>query len=652
MRILGKKKKKKANDGGCRQSSFSTPPSVSSQIARNNVCIEDSEINPGKFARNENTRETESNVLYHRSMLAYPLITTLSKSRTKFQLDHGWSDDDSTLISEITMPSTRPDKTAGKTSQDADSVTEEFVSLVKMLYGETTSTFDDFQSPLCPYGPNKYPMKIAACREDDRNACSFYVATPSGETVVSDLGDLDSPSMIAAKKVLARHSKPQRHDECETQYSGSHQTHPSTVFSDSSDTSGWVSETRVPEDVESEMDGNMIAREISERGGWRHSFDDEISTFRDEMEKPYGSSDIGQHQFEYEDLRSMASETRQKIKYLQKEQERLLKLIMQSRDPLQRECLGMKRADLLHTILSLELESVGPSHPTLARTTLTKGQNLVEMGDREGLLHMKEAISMYRLALGNDHPDVGRALVKLALAYIEKKAENIKIFGEDQFENDICEAILSLREAVKILRSMEADAVELGVVLHLLGSAFKCSGQYGKAMNAFSAASACFGGRHGLIRRRGRESLASLSDGIHHEMMASIWIDIGELLFYRKQDVENAQDALEFGLTVLDQNMREKEMRGRSSDVRRTGTDSAICIVAERTPFEDDVLSARALQLIARVHAERGWSTKAESGHLAALRIAAKCKEHLEETNIICKKDVAEKLATILNNAE
>ena len=367
-------------------------------------------------------------------------------------------------------------------------------------------------------------------------------------------------------------------------------------------------------------------------------------------------------------------------KRLHQQDEDAARNIQRCVDSAERKRLRKMRLGILGSVIELERNSLGENHPQVARTLLARGLVRIKLGHApasvsghgsyaNGLAEIRNAVHIYRNSLGDKHPDVARAVAKLAEVYQRRNSSErsvSKASGETFVRYDQDRALGLYQLSIKILQASKGNgngeangnAAEIAFLLDCVGNIHQNKRNFPKAIETYSSASAALGGRNRQVRMRRQGSASGRSvmtdDGDHHHpLMARIWYNLGNCLF-RKRDSENALDAYEFCLIVIAQNRRKREITGMvigggGSDGFDTGTfgsnvddynyssrkcsprgDADLAIVPVFSELDDSILTAQVLLSTGKAQSELGWHGKAGTSYDEAGRVSERCLKMLK----------------------
>ncbi|KAL7550215.1 hypothetical protein ACHAWF_013450 [Thalassiosira exigua] len=151
--------------------------------------------------------------------------------------------------------------------------------------------------------------------------------------------------------------------------------------------------------------------------------------------------------------------------------------------------LRLERLRILTRVLDLEAEGLGSDHPVVGRTLLERGALQLELGRVDAAIEdTKDAGTIMKRGLGNIHPDVGLALVKLA--------DIFNYHAGPQMVNK--DAALALyQEALTPLReSFGPCHPRIGAAHNIVGVLREARGELRRAMVSFYDALAGYGVRN------------------------------------------------------------------------------------------------------------------------------------------------------------
>ena len=362
------------------------------------------------------------------------------------------------------------------------------------------------------------------------------------------------------------------------------------------------------------------------------------------------------------------------IKRLHQQDEDVARNIQRSTDSSERKRLRKIRLRILGSVLEAERKSLGPNHPRVAESLLTRGLVHVQLGHAsasvgghgsyaDGLEEIRNAVHIYRGSLGDKHPDVAQAVAKLAQVYQKRNSSERTVSegGKSIIRYDPDRALGLYQLSIKVLRASidngssgtNERAAEIAFLLDCIGTIHQNKRNFPEAIEAYSSASAALGGRNRQVRMRqqGASRSVIIDDGgdTHHPLMAKIWVNIGFCLV-RKRDYENAIDAFDFALIIVAQNRRKQEITGMvvgdddgfgvgyghglddynflQKECLSSGV--GLAIVPEFSDLDSMLLMAQALLSTGKAQSELGWQGKAKTTYEEAGRVTERCLKMLK----------------------
>ena len=363
-------------------------------------------------------------------------------------------------------------------------------------------------------------------------------------------------------------------------------------------------------------------------------------------------------------------------KRLHQQDDDVARNIQRCNDSSELKRLRKMRLRILGSVIELERNSLGDNHPQVARTLLARGLVRIQLGHAsasidghgnyaDGLAEIRNAVLIFRSALGDRHPDTARAVAKLAQIYQRRNSSerSVSESGQTIIRYDPDRALGLYQLSIKILQASKGNGdgasdeytAEISFLLDCVGTIHQNKRNFPKAIEAYSAASAALGGRNRQVQIRqqgctgGRSFMADDGD-VHHPLMARVWLNLGLCLF-RKRDAKNALDAFDFCLLVLAQNRRKREITGMvigsgdgfnpsivgsTSDEynyfhkERSSSDADLDIVPVFSELDDSILMAQALLSTGKAQSELGWHGKAGTSYEEAGRVSKRCLKMLK----------------------
>jgi len=280
----------------------------------------------------------------------------------------------------------------------------------------------------------------------------------------------------------------------------------------------------------------------------------------------------------------------------------------------------------LQTVLHLEKESLGETHPCVARTLMEIAKIHVEKESFDAAFQeMSQAVRMLRHSLGSNHPDVGRALATLAALFDERNISTKVGDGSDTvIQNDRENAITLYREALRALRaSLGEEHPEVGATFNNIGALFYANKDYEKALIAFTAARKAYGG--GKVGEK-ESSISTMDTAKYLAEIVLIWHNIGEV-HLQKSENRKALTAYNSALNLLKNplvrnNAKSLELEDDNSTLNEThDLSSSFSLLPRKMSVDFDFLTANTLQSMASIQTNLGSHGHAISMYENALRI-------------------------------
>ncbi len=296
-----------------------------------------------------------------------------------------------------------------------------------------------------------------------------------------------------------------------------------------------------------------------------------------------------------------------------------------------KKCYIDDALNTLRTAIFVERESLGNSHPTVARTLMEIAKLHVEKESFDAAFQeMSQSVRLLRHSLGSNHPDVGRALATLAALFDQRNASTKIGDGEEiVVQNDRENAITLYREALRALRaSLGEEHPEVGATYNNIGALFYAEAQYEKALTSFTAARKAYGG--GKVSGRNTPAFNTTVEYLAEIIL--IWHNIGEV-HLQKNEPRKALTAYNSALLLLkDSNIRERrtdinlklELQGLSesgiSDESSNFTTS-FSLLPRKMNVDFEILTASTLQSMASIQSILGVYGQSIAMYEDALRI-------------------------------
>lgn len=279
----------------------------------------------------------------------------------------------------------------------------------------------------------------------------------------------------------------------------------------------------------------------------------------------------------------------------------------------------------LRTVLILEKESLGETHPSVARTLMEVAKLHVEKESFDAAFQeMSQAVRMLRHSLGSNHPDVGRALATLAALFDERNVSTkVGDGSENVVLNDRENAITLYREALRALRaSLGEEHPEVGATFNNIGALFYADKDYEKALIAFTAARKAYGG--GKVGEK-ESPIAVMNTSKYLAEIVLIWHNIGEV-HLQKDECRKALTAYNSALNLLrnttvrnNATNLESEKNGLQSESHDFS--SSFSLLPRKMSVDFDLLTATTLQSMATIQTSLGSYAHAISMYENALQI-------------------------------
>ena len=296
-----------------------------------------------------------------------------------------------------------------------------------------------------------------------------------------------------------------------------------------------------------------------------------------------------------------------------------------------KKCYIDDALNTLRTAIFVERESLGNSHPTVARTLMEIAKLHVEKESFDAAFQeMSQSVRLLRHSLGSNHPDVGRALATLAALFDQRNASTKIGDGEEiVVQNDRENAITLYREALRALRaSLGEEHPEVGATYNNIGALFYAEAQYEKALTSFTAARKAYGG--GKVSSHNSQAFNTTVEYLAEIIL--IWHNIGEV-HLQKNEPRKALTAYNSALLLLkDSNVRERrtdinlklELQGLSesgiSDESSNFTTS-FSLLPRKMNVDFEILTASTLQSMASIQSILGVYGQSIAMYEDALRI-------------------------------
>lgn len=259
-------------------------------------------------------------------------------------------------------------------------------------------------------------------------------------------------------------------------------------------------------------------------------------------------------------------------------------------DPTTKLKMYQRVTKTLYEIIQLECDSLGESHPNLARTIGLLGTVNLEMNHVDTALEQYEtALSILRTSLGPLHPKTGAALSDIAAVYHSYKRDSIDL--NKKVLQYYSEAIMAFRE------SCGACHFIVGSTLNKIADVYIDQEQYNLAVETLNDALAVY------------ETIQVDSGGVHPGS-AHVWRSLGNV-YCRRKDWEVA---IVFYTTALKIQMADNK-DGKSAPLLGDCSDS------KKTDLSDQQCLADTHEKLGRATAAVGRNNEAIKVYEDALRI-------------------------------
>ena len=174
----------------------------------------------------------------------------------------------------------------------------------------------------------------------------------------------------------------------------------------------------------------------------------------------------------------------------------------------------------LKQALKIEVDTVGSTHPVVGNTLIQMGKYYYEMREFDATVSViRQAIGIFRNALGRNHPQVCKAVLLLASIY-ERHGQKVSPKGVAKDEVEL-ELYVDSLEPLK--SSLGEVHTEVALVYTKIGYLYGKKGDLSLSLLAYKAA----------LKAYGEPTSTTLLGGVHPEV-ASIWVRVTEHLYSMK----------------------------------------------------------------------------------------------------------------------
>jgi tetratricopeptide (TPR) repeat protein len=210
----------------------------------------------------------------------------------------------------------------------------------------------------------------------------------------------------------------------------------------------------------------------------------------------------------------IAMRSQQRRMELHSKARKLDKQIHSSDDPSTRLKLSMERLNVLMCIIDVESESLGRNHPSVGFTLMKKGNLHLQLNHiDQAIKDCREAIEILKKGLGHIHPEVGRAMMRLADIF------NYHSNGDWESDKDTARSLYQasltpLRESFGNVNS------DLALACNCIGIIYAMKSDTENAMKSFYDALVGYGVR----TKADEETSRPVSPDVFF-----VWINVGDL---------------------------------------------------------------------------------------------------------------------------
>lgn len=211
----------------------------------------------------------------------------------------------------------------------------------------------------------------------------------------------------------------------------------------------------------------------------------------------------------------IAMRSQQRRLKLHSEARKLEKRILSSDDSSTRLKLSMERLNVLMCIIDVESESLGRNHPSVGFTLMAKGHLHLQLNHiDQAIKDCRDAVEILKKGLGHIHPEVGRAMMRLADIF------NYHSNGDWETDKDTARSLY--QESLTPLRESFGDVnSDLALVNNSIGIIYALKNDTKNAMKFFYDALVGYG-----VKSRADEEpcTTSVSPDVFF-----VWINVGDL---------------------------------------------------------------------------------------------------------------------------
>lgn len=217
----------------------------------------------------------------------------------------------------------------------------------------------------------------------------------------------------------------------------------------------------------------------------------------------------------------IAMRSQQRRLELHSKARKLEKRILSSDDSDTRLKLSMERLNVLMCIIDVESESLGRSHPSVGFTLMAKGYLHLQLNHiDQAIKDCRDAIEILKKGLGHIHPEVGRAMMRLADIF------NYHSNGDWESDKDTARSLY--QESLTPLRETFGDVnSDLALANNSIGIIFALKNDTNNAMKFFYNALVGYG-----VKSRADEEPFSTS--VSPDVFF-VWINVGDLHLKRTE---------------------------------------------------------------------------------------------------------------------
>lgn len=326
----------------------------------------------------------------------------------------------------------------------------------------------------------------------------------------------------------------------------------------------------------------------------------------------------------------IAMRSQQRRLELHSKARKLEKRILSSDDSSTRLKLSMERLNVLMCIIDVESESLGRNHPSVGFTLMAKGNLHLQLNHIDQAINdCRDAIGILKKGLGHIHPEVGRAMMRLADIF------NYHSNGDWESEKDTARSLY--QESLTPLRESFGDVnSDLALANNSIGIIYALKNETKNAMKFFYDALAGYG-----VKSRADEEpcTTSVSPDVFF-----VWINVGDL-HLKRNEWQLALRSFQKACTSF------RSMNNRQKDYLRNIGPRRIMRLAtskSRISFDDDeTLLSSVLQKIGKAQCLLQKYGKSVETLQEALRIQKVLAMRCGGMNSNCTREIARVLGNL-----